>query len=590
MDSERANTLSVLDEVNLNLVENLDDFLAMKRWLGERRSILAVDVETSGFQWQDRDVTRLVQFGDTENGWAVPAQDWVGAIREVLDDYEGPITGHNTRFDLHFLEKLVGYKPKWSNVHDTMIMAALLDPPGRKGLKILAAKHIDPRAQQGEIELHAAFRKGGWDWATVPIQLPEYWCYGVLDTVLTARLWNQFEPLIHNAGLDDAYELESNAARCLYAMEKHGFAVDLDYVNELEGRLVPFLDEAQDWVHQHYRISATSNKQLARALQDLGAPLTKLTDAGNIAVDEEVLTGLSDKYPLAEVALQIRQAAKIVNSYLTNFRKFATPDGMVHARIRQMQARTHRMSITDPALQTLGRGSLVRDSFRARPGNKLISCDFEQVEARLFADYANVEGMIDIIMSGGDLHSFTARTSLGRDPTKAERQVYKTTTFTLLYGGGVKKVAYSCGITVEEAQHFVSAYHEAFPSVKRWMKGVEAEGREREAREGIGYIRTTDGSILPIDEGSDKFYVLTNYTIQGEAAVLFKRRLVSAANAGLLDYMVLPVHDELIIEVPDEDADEARLVLQDAMTDLTSYKVPISASASAPVDRWGSAK
>lgn len=580
----------LLDSVDLNLVENFDDFCEFRRWLGESRNVLAIDVETTGFRWQDLDHVRLVQFGDTRSGWAIPAQDWIGPIREVLEQYAEPIVGHNIRFDLHFLEKLTGYRPKWKNVNDTMIMAALLDPPGRKALKILGDRHVDPRASQGEKALHDAMHKGGWGWHDVPIMLPAYWQYGILDTVIDAHLHDKIEPMMHSADLMDAYELESNTARVLYEMESHGFALDRPYVDELEAKLTHFLDEAVPWVRENYGISATSTHQLAKALAEQGVPLTKRTEKGNLVMDEEVLTPLSKMYPLAGIALEIRQAKKLVSSYLANFRKFCSPDGMVHARINQMQARTHRMSITDPALQTLGRGKLVRNAFMARPGYKLVTGDFSQVEARLFAVLANEPAMIAAIQRGENLHFFCARTALGRDPTEQELQVFKNVTFCTLYGGGVAKIAYTAGIPLEDADIFSRAYHSAFPGVKRWQKEVEAIGRQRYESEGIGYIRTSDGSILSLGDDDDRFYALTNFSIQGEAAVLFKRRLISAANAGLLPYMVLPVHDELILEVPEADAEEARVTLKESMEDLYTYPVPIDVKVGKLVDRWGEAK
>lgn len=584
--------MTALDDVELNLVTCLDDFLEFKRWLGRSRSVLAVDIETSGFRWQDYDRGRLIQFGDTEGGWAMPIQDWKGALRELLRNLRRqPIVAHNARFDLHWLEIELGYTHPWNLVHDTMISASLLDPPGRKNLKGLGVRHIDPRADYGQKALDDAFVRGRWDWATVPLDLPEYWCYGVLDTVITARLHENFMPKLAQAGLMDAYELESNAARPLYDMESHGFALDRDYVEKLHTTLSDYIGPAKQWVQDYYGISATSNKELAEKLLDLGAPLVKRTPSDkNWSTDEEVLTGLSDAYPLAAAALEIRKASKIVNSYLVNFERFCSPSGMVHARIRQMKAKTHRMTITEPAMQTLGRGQLVRNSFVARPGHKLISCDFAQVEARLFADAARELGMITAILRGDDLHAFTARTALGREPTPRERNNFKGTTFTIVYGGGVEKIAVKLGISMAEAKAFLDTYYRTFPVIKKWMKEVANTGRERELREGVAYVRTSDGSILTLAPDDDRYFALTNYTIQGEAAVLFKRRLIAAWNAGLGPYMVLPVHDELILEVPEGDAEEARILLEDAMTDTETYSVPIAGVASQPADRWGACK
>lgn len=570
-------------EANVHRVTCVEDALELKRWLGERRDILAVDTETTGLD-TTRDRLRLVQLGDTETGWAIAAEDWRGFLRDTLNTYEGLVVGHNLKFDLHFLSKLgVRFNP--SQLHDTALAASVLWPASRIGLKHLATKYIDPTAAVGELMLDKAMNENKWTWATIPLEHPAYWAYGALDTVLTARLYSLLRGQLEERGLVPTYELECAVSDVLFRMERRGIQLDLHHVNANYEALLQYARDMERWGQSTYGVQLGSNPKVVERLLFDGVVLSQRTDKGAFSLDEDVLRSLAG-HPLADAVLSYRKSVKVANTYLRNFREMADLDGRLHCSIRQMGARTGRMSITDPALQTLPRDNVVvRDAFIPSEGNALLTADYSAMEMKVFAHFAQDERMVARINEGVDLHTITAQAVYGTmTPTKQQRQVAKNANFTRIYGGGARKFALTAGITEEEAQTFYRRLDEEFPAARRFMKTVEATARERLVTEGRAYVRTVAGRECEADE--DSLYKLVNYIIQGSCADLLKQKLLELDYAGLGDVMVLPIHDEVLIDVPVEDVPEVTRTLEEVMP-VTNLSVTLDIEVDGPLARWG---
>lgn len=593
-------TLGPLSDVRLRLVESLDDALEFKRWLGERRPVLAFDCETSGFEWW-REPLRLVQFGDGMSGWALPWGDWAGVVKETFRDYEGDLVGHNTMFDVSFLE-VNGASPRRDRLHDTQTQAHILNPARRIGLKPLADALIDPRATLGQEALHAGMQQNRWTWRTVPVDFTPYWLYGALDTVLTARLDELQRPQV-NASYREAYDLEMAVALVLMDMERRGFRVDLDYTRATAEKFDTFTDELRAYCQAAFGVSPTSNRQVTQRLIDDGIRLIAKTDAAKKCaecrrgecgkhwkLDDEVLEGLKDKHPLAGHVYDIRRAGGMSRKYLGKILHFADGD-LLHARINPLGARTARMSISDPPLQQIPSDSpVIRDCFIPREGNKLIAVDFDQIEARLLAHFSGEPTMIEAILGGVDLHSFMAGKMYGTDsPTKQQRKMSKSGTFGKIYGIGVEKFATQQGVSPDVARSFLSMFDQTFSAVPSFIRSVCDVARYRLQVEGSAYVTTPIGRRHPLGEfDGDKFYVLVNYLCQGTAADVLKQKIVALDCAGLGEFMVLPVHDEIIFDAPADKAEEISVVAKSVMEDLTSFAVPLSCEAKV-LDRWGDA-
>ena len=587
--------------LDFHYVSTIDDLMELRRWLSQPRKVLGLDVETSGIDWT-REKLRLVQFGDHTGGWAIPSQGWEGAIGEMLNAYEGPIVGHNLQFDLHYLDRFCGFRPRWGQIHDTLTMSALLDPPGTHKLKPLSVMHVSPYAAFGKDALDELFAKNKWDWATVPVDHPTYWVYGILDTCLTALLYEKLDPVLDLAGLRYAYaEIERPLARILFDMERVGLAVDLDYITTTQAEQYDLAERLRDRGLQEYGVKELGSMMpCVEAFLLDGVPPEAMqkydpkTEKMKFSLDKGILEELN--HPLAQIIREFRRARQVAGNFLKNVYEAATlsHDGFVHCGINQHEAKTHRMSVTRPALQQQPRGHLCRDAFVARDGHLLVSADFSNVEARLFANFAQELGMIDAIRNGIDLHCYTAMMAYGMDalPDKSDprRQVSKNTLFGLLYGAGAGKIAVTAGIPTEAAQAFIDKLFAVFPGIQRWQKDTIAAGRWRRNAEGVAYVQLSDGRKITLSPADDRDYALTNFAIQGEAGVLFKKKVIGAWRAGLGPYLRLPVHDELVCEAPEDMAAEVGHALVDVMTDHITYGVPIDAEGSNPAKKWGDLK
>lgn len=585
-----------LSNVRMLRVTCLDDVLEMRRWLGERRLVLGVDTETGGLDWW-REPLRTVQFGDAETGWCVDADLWKGPIVEMLRDYDGPIVMHNSKFDVHFLE-VNGVKVRRNLLHDTRTMAHLVDPTKSTGLKPLSARLIHRGAAAGQANLKTAMRDAGWTWATVPTDYQDYWTYAALDPVLTARLYEKLKPQV-DASYREVYELEIESTLVLADMERRGALVDLVYCQDMIAKLEPYLAEMKAWIKGEFGVSNPgSDQQVIAKLQEAGLTWSKKTEKGNVACDKEVLKSLN--HPLAGAILTYRDAQKLLSTYIANFYELSDSDGVLHASINPLGARTGRMSISRPSMQNLPRSQHPRNAIVAREGNQLVLADFDQIEMRLLAHFAGEEAMTEAIRygdymteqghSGYDVHSMNARGIYGlamdEAVPKLQRQVTKNSGFAKIYGAGVAQFARTAGITESEAKQFLDLYDLRFPGVKRFQDQVTqvAMQRARDGDDNLAWVRSPIGRRHPCNPR--EAYKLVNYLVQGTAADVFKRALVELDRAGLADYLILPVHDEAIADVPEAEVEEYKVEMRRAMEDRTSFAVPLTADVEV-VPRWG---
>jgi DNA polymerase-1 len=274
-----------------------------------------------------------------------------------------------------------------------MIMAHIIDPLGSGALKNLAALHVDGRAVALQETLDIELAKNGWTWGTVPVEFQPYWAYGALDTVLTMRLWEMFyEKCGPNGAYHRPYELEMAARKIVTRMEINGARVDLDYSRRKFDELSTYADTVKNWAKQNYGgVSIGSNQQLVRLLEKLGAEITSYTPSGQKSADKDELQFLSingspEVQQLADLVLKQRKADKLANTYFANFIN-DNVDGFVHPSVKTLGARTSRMSIQNPALQTLPKGDdTVRTAFIPKDEDHvIITSDLDQVEFRMFS-------------------------------------------------------------------------------------------------------------------------------------------------------------------------------------------------------------
>lgn len=558
------------DSVEFHLVETFDEAQRFMRWLGERRPILAVDTETSGFDWW-RGSLRLVQFGDAQHGWAIPFERWRALCAEALAEYDRPVAFHNSKFDLHWLSQN-GVEVKRHLVHDTSVMVGLLEPLGRTALKDAAARHIDHRATAGQAELKRAMAQAKWTWGTIPPEFDGYWVYSALDAVLTAQLAEKLWPQV-KVDLRRVYDVEMRCVHILHDMETRGARVDLEYVDAQRVRLLTYAAQAREWVRTAYNCEAGSSKTIAARLLKDGVRLTEKTPTGAWKMDADVLEAID--HPLASTVLNIRRAEKIANTYFANFETLADGD-IIHPNVRPMGAVTGRMAVSNPSMHNLPRGRVVRDAFVAREGHTLLGCDYSQIEMRLTAHFSEDPGLIGAF-SGEDFFVGMARQIYGDGSiTKADprRQVTKSSMYAKVYMAGIAKFAATAGITEGEARHFMATLDSTFPGMRRFAQRVIADGQRAMSSEGQAVVRTLLGRRVVVDRAG-KEYKLVNGLIQGTAADILKQVICELDDAGVGKYIIMPIHDELIFDVPNDELEEVTDVVVSVMT-RDEFRVPFT--------------
>jgi DNA polymerase-1 len=599
-----------LSQVQLHLVnsvESANDFLS---WLGERRphNAIAIDTETGEIPgnprqhalspWHGR--LRLVQVGDGMQGWSIPWDEWSGVFYQAMERFDGPIVCHNIAFEARWFETQSRWKMPWHRAHDTMIMAHIVDPLGSGALKRLAALHVDARAVALQDTLDQELSANGWTWGTVPTNFEPYWSYGALDCVLTMRLWEMFyEKCGPNGAYHKPYELEMATRKIVTRMEINGARVDLDYSQRKYNELSSYTESVKNWAKNTYNgTSITSNIQLVRLFESLGAEITEFTPTGQKSCTKDQLRLLAQS-PIAEVAnladtvLKQRKADKLAGTYFLNFLTESI-DGIVHPSVKTLGARTSRMSITNPALQTLPKGDdVVRRAFIPKDDDHvIITSDLDQVEFRMFASLSKDPNLITLF-NRADATGSDPFTEIGReiynDPTMQKsdkrRALIKGTVYGRLYGAGVAKQAVTAGVPEPQMRQVSDAFDRRFPGMSYFQKQIEDAGMRRLQSEGQGYVYTWTGRRLPCDE--DRVYTLVNYLIQGGAAEVFKANLVKLDQADLTELLIVPVHDEIVLQAPRKDADEIKQIVKQCMTTSDGWDVPLTADVDGPLETWG---
>jgi DNA polymerase-1 len=599
-----------LSSVQLHLVDNAQKATEFLAWLSERRphNALAVDTETGELPgnprtdafspWHGR--LRLVQVGDGQQGWSIPWDEWKGVFYEGMDKFDGPIICHNIAFEARWFAVQSRWELPWHRAHDTMIMAHIIDPLGSGALKRLAALNIDSRAVALQDTLDTELAKNGWTWGTVPVNFQPYWSYGALDCVLTTRLWEMFYKKCGPDGpYNRPYELEMATRRIVTRMELNGARVDLDYSQKKFDELSAYTESVKVWARQKYGgTSITSNQQLVRLFESLGAEITDFTPSGQKSCTKDQLKKLllaenKEVANLADTVLKQRKADKLANTYFSNFLTESI-DGVVHPSVRTLGARTSRMSITNPALQTLPKGDdVVRRAFIPKDENHVIvTSDLDQVEFRMFASLSQDENLVNM---------FNLADSTGSDPfTEIGREVYndpsmsksdkrrgliKSMIYGRLYGAGVAKQALTAGVHEVQMKQTSDAFDGRFPGMSHFQRQIEDIGMRRFKGEGQGYVYTWTGRRIPCDD--NRVYTLVNYLIQGGAAEVFKSNLVKLDQADLTELLIVPVHDEIVLNAPRKDAEEIMRTVKECMTTTEGWAVPLTSGVDGPMETWG---
>lgn len=589
-------------DIDMHLVRTAADCGDFLQWLDEEldaRSVLAIDTETTGGHWYNEHMfVRLWQIGTATEGYAIPVEWWGAVIAEAMyriASRGAQVVMQNAKYDMHAMEVMRWTLPDWSNVHDTELLLRLRRSDLRAALKgkqvaeLLGTWVYDGRTvlQDRAKELGLSI-KGGEYWRLMPVDDPAYWAYGVLDTCLTRRVFDAVQDVRSDFAMP--YERERRYQAIMYRAENRGIRVDEAYTRRLNAELLAEAERELHFLQSQGLENPLSNTQVLALLEeDFGFVPWEFTETGQPSINKDVLAVLAEASGLqAEVVVSLvnyKRARKWQQTYTQHFLDHADRNGFVHPSIRTMGARTGRSSITDPPLQTLPSGDpMIRRCMLPPEKFVWVSIDYSNQEPRTLAHYGQSPELIRYFTEGdgrGSIHDFVAEQMFGPGYSKVQRAIAKQFGLSRSYGAGPDKMAQASGLPLHEVTPLVDPYDKLMG-----LAGLNAAIEEvAMSRLPNPYVLTAGGRRVYADPGTDKIYTLTNFLMQGSGADMLKDAVIRLDDAGLADFIMVPVHDEVTFAFPKEEQhliDEAAKLMED-----DSYLVPMPVDVEGPARSWG---
>lgn len=415
----------------------------------------------------------------------------------------------------------------------------------------------------------------------------------VVYAAVIKPLFDKTDALLDEANQTDLlHNIELPLARVLAKMEHVGFCVDKKGIEEFGKSLSSRINELTDLIYKEvgHEFNINSPKQLGVALfEELKLPCKKKTKSG-YSTNAEVLESLRYDHAVIEYILEYRSLTKLKSTYCDGLLKVIAPDGRIHTSFNQVETRTGRISSLEPNLQNIPirtpLGRELRKFFIAGDGETLIDADYSQIELRVLADLSNDENMINAFNSGVDIHTTTASQVFGLPVdmiTKELRSRAKAVNFGIVYGIGAFSLAKDIGVSRKEAQEYINNYLATFSGVDKYMNHMIELAKER------GYSETLFNRRRYLPELSSSNHMLRafgervarNMPIQGTAADIIKIAMVKVdkrlTDENMKSRLILQVHDELIVEAPEDEAQKALEIVTQEMENACKMKVCLRA-------------
>ena len=596
--------------------ETLLDWAAFDAWLAKisAAGLTAFDTETTGL---DPMVATLVgmSFAIVEGEAAylplshhyadAPAQL---ALAEVLEKLKPWLEsdahrklGQNLKYDAHILAnhgiQLAGI------AEDTLLESYVLESDKSHDMDSLASRHLGIKT----LTYAEVCGKGAKQIGFGDVELARATEYAAEDADITLRLHhNLAAQLAAEPGLAALYrDIELPTAGVLFEMERNGVLIDdfllAQHSEELGRRLHELEQQAHVLAGQPFNLG--SPKQLGEILfTKLGLPVVKKTATGQPSTDEDVLSQLADDYPLPKLLLEHRSLAKLKNTYTDKLPLMVNPrTGRVHTSFSQAVAVTGRLASSEPNLQNIPirtpEGRRIRAAFIAPKGHKIVSADYSQIELRIMAHLSGDAGLTGAFARGEDVHRATAGEIFGVTPlevTSEQRRYAKVINFGLIYGMSAHGLAKNLGIERVAAANYIDRYFARYPGVAAYMERTRIEAKTH------GYVETVFGRRLHLPDiraqqvgrrqGAERAAI--NAPMQGTAADLIKKAMIATSDwlkeAGVKSRLILQVHDELVLEVPDAEVALIREQLPRLMAGVAQLSVPLLAEVGVG-DNWDQA-
>ena len=511
-------------------------------------------------------------------------------LRPILENSAIKKVGQNLKYDQHVLANhgiaLNGIQ------HDTLLQSYVLESHRSHGMDDLAMRHLGVKT----ITYEEVAGKGAKQVSFSQVAIDVASEYAAEDADITLQLHQALFPQIEgDAKLAHIYgEIEMPVSGILFTMERHGVLIDRQMLNqqshELGQKLMALEQQAFGLAGQPFNLG--SPKQLQEILfGKLGIKPLKKTPSGAPSTDEDVLQELALDYPLPKVILEYRGMAKLKSTYTDKLPKMIDPNtGRVHTSYSQAVAVTGRLASSDPNLQNIpvrtAEGRRIREAFIAPPGSCIVSADYSQIELRIMAHLSQDQGLLQAFAAGEDIHRATAAEIFGveRDAVSSEQRRYaKVINFGLIYGMSAFGLAQNLNIERSAAASYIERYFARYPGVRDYMDSTRAQAKAQ------GYVETYFGRRLWVPEinspngirraGAERAAI--NAPMQGTAADLIKLAMIAVQGwlekEKLQSKLIMQVHDELVLEVPEAELALVKEKLPQLMQGVARLDVPLLA-------------
>ncbi|EDY87204.1 DNA polymerase I [gamma proteobacterium HTCC5015] len=527
----------------------------------------------------------------------------LNALKPLLEDTGKAKVGQHLKYDKNVLARY-GIELK-GIAHDTMLASYVLNSvAGRHDMDSLAERYLDRHT----VHYEDIAGKGAKQLTFNQIDLEQAAPYAAEDADITLQLHRELWPKLQTEpSLERVYQsLEVPLVDVLARIEQNGVKVDADALYAQSQELAEGMRQAEEAAHNEAGESFNlgSPKQLQAILfEKQGLPVVRKTPKGQPSTAEDVLEELAAQgHPLPQWILRYRALSKLKSTYTDKLPQLIdSKTGRVHTSYHQAVAATGRLSSSDPNLQNIPirseEGRRIREAFVAEPGHKILAADYSQIELRIMAHLSGDETLIRAFKEGRDIHQATASEVFGvpLDEVESEqRRRAKAVNFGLIYGMSAFGLAKQLGISRGEAQGYVDTYFERYPGVRDYMERTREQAREQ------GYVETEFGRRLYLPEIQSRNVprrqhaerTAINAPMQGTAADIIKRAMIAIHDAlekELPDVrMVMQVHDELVFEVPEDQAKQTQALVETKMVEAADLRVALDVESDI-ADSWGAA-
>ncbi len=598
--------------IKVEIINTEKQLKALEKTLN-KASVIAFDTETTSTDQMQAELVGISLAVSGEGGYYIPVGHKEGKqlpLEQVLAAIKDPLTdpsiqkiGHNIKYDYILLAR-AGLKTHPLSF-DSMIAEWVINPSSRNlGLKKLSWVRLN----QSMNEIESLIGKGKSQITMAEVAIQNAARYAVEDAVMVLLLQPILEKELIRVGSLDLYnQIEMPLVSVIASMEMEGIGLDKQFLQDMSLQLEEELNKLEEEI-QHavgYEFNLNSPKQLSKALfstLELPPPNRgSKTASGYYSTAADVLETLKDDHLVPALVLRYREYAKLKSTYVDALQDQVNPDTQrVHTSYNQTGSVTGRIASSNPNLQNIPirteLGRMVRKAFVAAPGCSLIAVDYSQIELRVAAHMAGDQAMLKAFREGQDIHTSTAAAIHGipmNEVTDQQRRDAKATNFGLIYGMSAYGLTQSTDLTLAEAETFVETYFERFPGIRDYLDKIKEQAKDK------GYVETLLGRkrYFPRLASTSNYNLrrreereAINAPIQGTAADIMKLAMIKVAEklgkSGLSARMLLQVHDELVLEAPDQEVDQTIELVQSCMENVYSLDIPLTTEAKYG-ENWG---